>query len=149
MSYPEDIPPRYPDDVDTVGAAAPPPRDPIATEADPMIGREPTQQLHRDDPARDSAVRDDQNRDRPLTDRGHGDHETSDIVKQAQRPDNQARLLLGIAAISAITLLWVLIGTITLLAQGNDDEPVLVDGVPCLVQDGPADGEDAVLYCQR
>lgn len=72
--------------------------------------------------------------------------QTPDVVKDLREPDNRAKLLLVIAGLSALTFLLVLVNTITLQSQGGDD-PVLVDGVPCLVQEG--EGEDAILFCQR
>ncbi len=69
-----------------------------------------------------------------------------EIIERLREPDNRARLQLATALIAGATLVLVLIGLLVSLTQGPD-EPVLVDGVPCLVQDGE-DGQ-AVLYCQR
>ena len=89
--------------------------------------------------------------DRPVHagDRPDIDHrETPEVVKDLREPDNRAKLLLLIAGLSALTFILVLVNTITLQSQAGD-EPILVDGVPCLVDEAAGEGEEAVLYCQR
>lgn len=80
------------------------------------------------------------------TDEHHGPSAVDGAVESLAKPDNRAKLLLAIAAMSALTLLLVLVMAIDRLAEDGAD-PVLVDGVPCLVEEGEDDR--AVLYCQR
>ncbi len=68
-------------------------------------------------------------------------------MQSLSQPDNRARLLLAIAVMTGLTLLLTLGLVIERLAEDDDVEPVMVEGVPCLVEDGPED--TAVLYCQR
>lgn len=76
-----------------------------------------------------------------------GGAEQPDVVERFTPVHQRTRLIVATAIMSALTLLLVLITMLTLLAHAGDDEPVIVDGVPCLVQDG--EGDQAVLYCQR
>lgn len=74
-------------------------------------------------------------------------HAGGDVIEKLQGADQRARLLLAIAVMTALTLLLVLVTFVAVLAGDRADEPVMVDGVPCLIQEG--EGDQAVLYCQR
>ncbi len=79
-------------------------------------------------------------------DQGSHAGEESEIIERLREPDNRARLQLATAFIAAATFVLVLVGLILALTDGPQ-EPVLVEGVPCLVQDGE-DGQ-SLLYCLR
>lgn len=70
-----------------------------------------------------------------------------DAVHSLSQPDNRAKLLMAIAVMVALTLLITLGLLIDRLVSDDTAEPVLVDGVPCLVEAGP--DNTAILYCQR
>lgn len=69
---------------------------------------------------------------------------STDLIDDLKAPDNRAKMLVAIAIMSLASLILMIVLTASVVA---DDEPVLVDGVQCLVQDG-ADGE-ARLFCER
>jgi hypothetical protein len=81
---------------------------------------------------------------------GHhgGQHAGLDDVAQRFAPvEQRAKLLLAIAAMTALALLFSLVTMLSQLTEDRGPEPVLVEGVPCLVEE-VQDGE-AVLFCQR
>lgn len=65
-----------------------------------------------------------------------------DPVAAAKDPDNRAKLLLGLAAISLINLLLLLV--ILANVAGGDGDPVLVDGRQCIIRS--LEGKSA-LFC--
>lgn len=74
-----------------------------------------------------------------------GTHRPSrDPVEVVKSPDNRAKLLLGIAALSLLNLLLLAF----LLSQvlGGPGEEVVIDGEPCLIAEH--EGENR-LYCAR
>jgi hypothetical protein len=74
-----------------------------------------------------------------------GSHqERRDPVEAAKDPDNRAKLLLAIAAMTALNLVLLMALLATVVTQSGED--VVVDGVPCIVT--TQDGEN-VLYCRR
>lgn len=112
--------------------------------------RERTHELHDRDRDRDRDYDRDRDRDRDRdghdNDRSSGPSAVEGAVDSLAQPDNRAKLLLAIAVMVGLTLLLTLISLIDQLAE-RGSEPVLVQGVPCLVEDGP--DEQAVLYCQN
>jgi hypothetical protein len=113
-------------------------RDPAVGYDDPAMRTMPDIRGDRD---RDPYDRDDHDRD--------GEDRSSsvdEVVQTLSQSDNRAKLLLAIAVMSALTLILALVIAIDHLTDGGA-EPVLVDGVPCLVEQGIDD--QAVLYCQR
>jgi hypothetical protein len=67
-----------------------------------------------------------------------------DPVEAAKNPDNRAKLLLGIAAVTLLNLILLLVVLANVL--GDDFEHVVVEGENCVI--GEQDGEN-VLYCAR
>lgn len=163
MSYPEDTPGTYPEDthdddvfhgdtradarietqrIDREQRRALHPNEPgsIDLDAEPAAG-----QMVREHPSVGTHRSSTRTAGEPRT-AAHHDDEDAEIIERLREPDTRARLLLATAGIAAATFLLVLVGLILALTEGPE-EPVLVDGVPCLVQEGE-DGQ-ALLYCQR
>jgi hypothetical protein len=82
----------------------------------------------------------------PTATHGTSSSGLDDAVDQLTEPDNQAKLLLAMAVVLLLTFLTTLGLLLDRLADDGDD-PVLIDGVPCLVQEG--EGDEALLFCQR
>jgi hypothetical protein len=74
-----------------------------------------------------------------------GSHrDRKDPVEAVKNPDNRAKLLLGIAAVTLLNLILLLVVLANVL--GDDFEQVVVEGENCVI--GEQDGEN-VLYCAR
>lgn len=71
------------------------------------------------------------------------DRGVPDPVAAVKDPDNRAKLLLGIGLLTLLNFL-LLLGV--LASVMNDNDQVIVDGTPCIIDE--RDGE-AVLFCQR
>jgi hypothetical protein len=129
-------------------------RDPVVDPAmDPPLGAagartaplELGRDARRDDDLHRGSARD---RDRDHDRGDHDDRRTgADVVERFAPVEQRTKLLVAIAAMVALTLLLTLATLLATLADDGGAEPVIVEGVPCLVEDGP-DGQ-AVLYCQR
>ncbi|CAN5275453.1 hypothetical protein BH23ACT9_BH23ACT9_31250 [soil metagenome] len=138
-------------------AASAHPTQPMPATSDPHQRQNPVMTEHHDDhiDVRDPTVtrshgEDGYDRDGGY-DRGRGPEDdkpspVDEAVSTLRTTDNRTKLLMAIAAMVAITMLMTLALLLQRLGEGGPD-PVLVDGVPCLVEDGPED--TAVLYCQR
>lgn len=144
MSYPEEQRAALRGSTDPVGTVEP---DPIEVHHgphgdDPLIAtpHEPTlrmeERLHAEDRVRAEPYRD-QRSDRA---------DAPDVVERFAPVMQRTRLLVAVTAMMALTLVFSLITMVAVLDDGVQD-PVLVEGVPCLVQDGE-DGQ-ALLFCQR
>jgi hypothetical protein len=134
MSYPDDVRPGATGRTPTLGDH----HDPVVVQHDMPPADVRTARLPEDIDA---------HRDRD-GDRGRG-HDGPDVVERFTPVLQRTKLLVAIAAMTALTLLLSLITLLTLLSRDGGSEPVLVDGVPCLVEEGEGDTEQAVLYCQR
>lgn len=71
------------------------------------------------------------------------DRRTPDPVAAAKDPDNRAKLLLGVAALTLLNFL-LLLGV--LASVMDDHDQVMVDGTPCIIDEREGEG---VLFCQR
>lgn len=70
-------------------------------------------------------------------------HSGPDPVAAVKDPDNRAKLLLAIGAMTLLNFL-LLLGVLASVADRHDQ--VMVDGTPCIID--VRDGE-GVLFCQR
>jgi hypothetical protein len=73
-----------------------------------------------------------------------GSRDDRNPVEAAQKPENRAKLLLAIAAMTLLNLLLLL--AVLSAVTGDSFETVTVDGASCVLETG---GEEGVLYCQR
>ena len=72
------------------------------------------------------------------------------VERLTSDPRSRSWLMLATAILSALTLLLLLVHVLTDSGDGADVQPVLVEGVSCLVGEGPDGAEgQSVLYCQR
>lgn len=67
-------------------------------------------------------------------------------VEAVKDPDNRAKLLLAIAALTLVNLL-LLVAVLANVVRDQVHERVVVDGVECVVAD--QEGAESALYCQR
>jgi hypothetical protein len=67
-----------------------------------------------------------------------------DPVEVVKDPDNRAKLLLGIAAVTLLNLILLLV--VLASVMGDNFEAVVVEGENCVI--GEREGEN-VLYCER
>jgi hypothetical protein len=74
----------------------------------------------------------------------HRDRDRKDPVEAAKDPDNRAKLLLGIAAVTLLNLILLLV--VLASVMGDNFEAVVVEGEKCVI--GEREGEN-VLYCER
>lgn len=73
-----------------------------------------------------------------------------EAVATLKREDNRIKLLIAIAVMSGLAMLFALVAMIAALDDGGaEGEPILVDGIPCLIGESAGGDDNAVLYCQR
>jgi hypothetical protein len=72
-----------------------------------------------------------------------GNRSTPDPVAAVRDPDNRAKLLLGIGALTLLNFL-LLIVVLTNVMDRHDQ--VMVDGTPCIITERDGEG---VLFCQQ
>lgn len=97
--------------------------------------------------AEDRPGRLDLDREHHGRDRHHDGPDLGEVEDRLNTPSGRTKMLIAIALLSAVNLILALVTVVAVMSADHGD-PVVVDGVPCLVEEGIDGGQD-VLYCQR
>lgn len=94
--------------------------------------------------------------EQPRSDHHRSDHalpgaDSDAVGRIARDPRSRSWLLLATTILAALTFLLLLVHVLTDSDGGADVQPVIVEGVACLVGEGPEGSPEgqSVLYCQR